>query len=175
MYLMSAKEIRDSINVTKDYQYGGWNTDNNCYAFALGLNVNEDQIGKHAFARPGIIAAHINGTDIYDVNKRSIEQGIKDDLNALKLGYSLIKNTKGFEHKYVDGHECDIWEMLFFLGEDESDFHFARYLPSGVLMNKWGYLSQPIKTTIEDISEKGYKLHRIYRVRKCYIDDSYYR
>lgn len=129
---MSLKEIRDSISLTPH----SWINleDNNCYAYALGLDINELDIFPLAF-QPGVISDAPNS--LWMCNRfgyYDLTSSVFSDLKALEIDYREISP--------LDQIEDDEWKISLFVNElcgTLISFHFLRQLPNGIWYHKDGY------------------------------------
>ena len=67
---MTPEEIRNLISLKEDYWE--YDFDTNCYAFALGLDVIEDDIVKDAF-QLGVMGSTIKGLPLESIKEMSFE------------------------------------------------------------------------------------------------------
>ena len=134
---MSLQELRKEV----DFKKTDWVNidDNNCYAYALGLDIPQREIKDRAFV-PGVISAsnapiHPNRIFSYDV----LLNNIYLDLEALSINYREIKP--------FDDVEIDEWKIALFITrayyKDHNlyltDFHFLRQCSDGFWYHKDGY------------------------------------
>lgn len=133
---MSLQELREAINLRKS----DWiNIDNNnCYAYALGLDIPQVEIKNYAFV-PGVISdSHIqippNKIFSYDV----LLNNICLDLEALDINFREINP--------LDNVGVDEWKIALFITrayyEEQlylRDFHFLRQHSDGFWYHKDGY------------------------------------
>lgn len=132
---ISVNDIVDYISLTYDYWENAMDT--NCYAFALGLDIPEDEIVKNAY-QLGVIGATLNDIDLKSLFKMTYEERLALDLNSMQIPF----------------RECDPLEKLKFEQYKiamfanysiKNDFHFMRQDPDGIWWQKWGGLiSYPI-------------------------------
>lgn len=132
---MSLQEIRDKINLSFHPWING--DKSNCYAYALGLDVNETEIISYAF-NPGVISGATDviwSDDIFGYEDLLL--GIGADLDALGIEFKKVSPlycTKEGEWKialFVDGYRGVL-----------EDFHFLRQNEDGVWYHKDGYLGE---------------------------------
>ena len=145
---------------------GFWNhlLSTNCYAFALGLDIPEDNILMAAY-NPGTIGSITFNIKSSELNKMSLEERIYLDLRALDISYSecspLEKSINYFDEDYI----IEQWIIAIFKGE-RKDFHFMRKSWDNDWWHKRGYnLEYPINYDA--------KYDIIYNPLECSIDKSY--
>ena len=160
MLNMPIKEIKEKISLREEYWENNFET--NCYAFALGLDIPENDICINGF-QPGIIASKIFDISLDELARLKVEDRMILDLKALKIGFKLSEVTMNQEYKSLGNYWCNSWDILLFL--NENDFHFARINRNGEMYHKIGYFGSPQKTSIEKIEKRGYSLSKIYRLR----------
>ena len=105
-----------------------WNNNHstNCYAYALGLDINEFKIGYCAF-QPGIIYCLYNKVDIMRLHDYSFNERLLLDLKTLRINITTNNNYD--------------WEIALF--ENRRDFHFIRKTDSAFWSHKKGYFNNP--------------------------------
>ena len=136
---MSCEEIRQAISIKEDdWEY---TQDTNCYAFALGLDIKENDIVKNAY-QLGVIGFIINNISIDELKKMSLKERLLMDLKALKIHCedSLESATSDLR---VGQKYSDLWWIISLL-TDGKRFHFMRKSYSGIWYQKWGYLAPVI-------------------------------
>jgi len=171
MLKMSLNEIRGCIQLYPENWTNIYTT--NCYAYALGLDVNESSICRNAY-HPGVMSKAFSPTILketafpYDLFIKGIEQ----DLKALNLLYKEV------EPDYIT--ELDEWKMAVFIEiytknntESEwliSDFHFLRTDKNNIWFHKQGYYGQPSKKDFayQFITNPIQCDLNSYRYKKCY-------
>lgn len=79
---MSIKEIKQLISLREDYWE--YNFDTNCYAFALGLDVPEEEIIKNAY-KLGVIGSILQSIPTEELKKLTLEE-------RLFFGFRCIRN-----------------------------------------------------------------------------------
>ena len=133
--LMTQDEIVNAIKINKKFWLHVLNT--NCYAFALGLDVPEQKICRHAY-EPGVMSG--NNKELPKLyTYSSLLQNIIADLNFLDISYKEVKPS----YKTGDGE----WKIALFTStigyefEDflADDFHFLRQMPNGIWYHKRGW------------------------------------
>ena len=132
----------------------------NCFAFAMGLDIQEDEICEAAYGL-GQIAAEL---EIFP-NNYNYEERLDCDIKALGLSYET-SDEKEFYSEKIKSSSGRYFDVLFFIENDMflPDFHFARYGKDGKLYHKRGFAFPPEVTTIEKIEEDGYKFVKRYRL-----------
>lgn len=166
---MSPNEIRSQIQI-KPKEWINLET-TNCYAYALGLDINENDICEYAY-QPGSISSKVANLIIhfnyflYSVLIKNIEK----DFETLGISYKEIEPD--------DEIQDDEWKIAlfvefydkYFMDDLISDFHFLRANSNGVWTHKHGYCNSPKKKDdsnkiITDLKECDLTL---YEYRKCY-------
>lgn len=124
------------INPFKD----GWDniSTTNCYAYALGLDINYEDLSISGF-EPGFTAntclpSCFNGSDLID--------NVVKDLDNLKIDFRHVNDY----YKLNKGE----WRIAIFGGIRNSfnsfdDYHFMRQTIDGVWVHKNGYYGKPMK------------------------------
>lgn len=124
--------LHDRIDINKR----NWlnNATTNCYAYALGLDIPEEEIIKGAYSTLGTMGISCDH-EITDEEKYYIPciERLKMDLDFLKLKY---EEADPFE--IVKENE---WLIAFFSCpyEPDNDFHFARKNKEGIWVHKIGW------------------------------------
>lgn len=129
----SLQELRNSIDLEKK----SWINlnDTNCYAYALGLDIPEQEINNHAYF-PGIIG----NSKIYLPNQElfTYEEFIYnlfEDFKALNIEYKEIDP--------LDKINIDEWKIALFITYYSKnyveDFHFLRENKENIWYHKLGY------------------------------------
>ena len=156
---MSAEEIQKKIIMYKKI----WDTsyETNCYAFALGLDIPENQICYHAY-QPGVISKYY----YFPIEQQAIPyevliNGIYKDLDFLRVSYRDINPE--------DQISKDEWKISLFvpkkINEKEyfiDDFHFLKYYPDGYWYHKYGYYGKVINY--------DENLKKIVNPKDCFFD-----
>lgn len=128
----SLQELRDSIDLVKKV----WTSKegSNCYAYALGLDMNEYEITDTYSFCPGVIGGDyscVSGSHSYE----NLIRCIIADLNALGIDYSSADPK--------EPPKRGEWKVALFLTDDDpiwiNDFHFLRQHPNGSWFHKKGY------------------------------------
>ena len=160
MLNMPIKEIKELISLREEYWEYIFET--NCYAFALGFDIPENDICKNAF-QPGVIAANVLNIPLSEIAKLKIEDRIILDFKVLKLGYKISEIEEKQKNRTLGNYWCTSWDILLFLKDNE--FHFARVNVDGEMYHKVGYLGIPQKTSVEENEKRGYIFSKRYRLR----------
>ena len=162
MINISVKNLRKAM--TKNVDYKLWKNINttNCFAFAMGLDIPEKSICRHAYCIGEIAIS--TGTKNYK-EMPNYESEFRGDLEALGIEYET-SNDSGLLCD-IDRREGRYIDVLFF--QDlrnvwDTDFHFARYGKDGKLYHKMGYDGIPCETSIKEIKKEGYTFTRRYRL-----------
>ncbi len=127
---MTVEEIVDCIELKEQSWFNTMGT--NCYAYALGLDLDEDMITKYAY-QVGVIGAILNDIDIKEVLKLPYDERLALDLNSIKIPFE--------ECDPLDVIEYNQWKIAMFANpEKENSFHFMRECSKGIWWQKWGSL-----------------------------------
>ncbi len=167
MLKMSITKIRKSM--IKERNLLDWKNiiGTNCYAYALGIDIPEEDICKYAFDLGGISRMVNTGEDI-DPNsvgryRDTYHIDLPNDFHVLGLDYKesnhinlSLNEQEEDPNKYFD--------ILFFLNDDIDDFHFARFDKDRKLYHKRGFIKEPQETTVDFIKSKGYVFEKRYRL-----------
>lgn len=165
---LDTNEIKDLISLREEYWE--YQFDTNCLAFALGLDIKENNICKNAY-RLGIIGSIIKGIPIKQLNKYSFEERLFLDLDAIRIKhtYSTPKENVGIEihHNYMDIY----WLISLF--SNGNNFHFLRKSYDGTWYHKFGYFAPVINydfdkkiiTDPECANLGEYKLVKTYKLQ----------
>lgn len=169
MFEINEKNIKSLISLKEDYWENNFTT--NCYAFALGLDIPEDEICKNAY-QLGFIACKKFSLQIKDVLKLNLEERFLLDLKALKIAYYEIEEEQTAGWYYLGNYVCHYWDVVLYL--NGKDFHFSRTNYDGELYNKVGYFGIPLKCekNVEYLSK--YNLIKKYRLRYWEKQNSYF-
>lgn len=160
---MSLEEVKKAI----DLKTTNWKNINNsnCYAFALGLDLNQNDICPCAF-EIGKMYFHFRNIVLHYIPQL---ERLKLDLETLSIIYQ----------------ECDIdsslnedeWKIAYLSDKGECGYHFLRQMPDGVWYHKPGFGYVPTnldleKRTIKDPKQviTDYKnwFYQNYDDLKCY-------
>ncbi len=133
---MSVEEIRNKIDLNNlNWQH---ETTTNCYAYALGLDVNEDDIRQDAY-----IPGTIGGSDYYLPG--FIIFSYEDFLQNLFLDLAFL----GIDVREINLDEHlpeDEWKIALCISPWRSsidDYHFLRQSKSGIWYHKMGWKGLP--------------------------------
>ena len=134
MEKMSSEEIRNKIKLFKSTWINKSTT--NCYAYALGLDIPEKEICKHAF-QPGIMAGYYALEEDY-FSYEDLIKGLKYDLDFLRIESKEINPS--------DPIDLDAWKIALFIPMDIycppyliADYHFLTCYPDNTWHHKYGY------------------------------------
>lgn len=129
-------------------------SDSNCYAFALGLDLNEDEIGNDYYYayQPGVIGLVANGMEIDQIYGMKFEERIFLDWDTLKIKYRQVDFDEKIEYSYIKD-ELYRWKIalylqyskynhMFYEGYD-CDFHFIRQFEDCSWHSKLDYGATP--------------------------------
>lgn len=154
---ISTEDILDYISLKCDYWENAMDT--NCYAFALGLDIPEDEIVKNAY-QLGIIGATINNISLSKLKNMTYEDRLALDLNAIGIPF--------IECDPLEKIKFEQYKIAMFANFDcTNDFHFMREDSNGIWWQKWGGLfSYPIN--------KDYNSKIITDPRVCNIGEYQY-
>ena len=152
--------IRSLISLKEEYWENDFDT--NCYAFALGLDIPESEIGKNAY-QLGFIASQKFGLSFQDILKLSFEDRFTLDLKALKIAYFEITKDEKAGWYYLGNYVCTYWDVILYV--KNNDFHFAKRTYDGELYHKIGYLGKPQKCIDNKEYLQQFKLVKKYRLR----------
>lgn len=136
---LSTNEIKNLISLREEYWEHQFGT--NCLAFALGLDINENDIFKKAY-KLGVMGSIIKGIPIKELNKLSFEERLFLDLDAIGIKHTIVASSEksGFwiDHNYIYTY----WLISLFSNGD--DFHFMRKSYDGTWYHKFGYFAPVI-------------------------------
>lgn len=141
---MEIDTLKKMISLREEYWEYCFNT--NCYAFALGLDVPENDIVKNAY-QLGVIGATIYDIPIIELKNMTYEQRLLLDLKALKIickeTIPTEKTDWKFNYKNQKMTSIDhCWLIALF--DNGKDFHFMRKNYDGIWYHKRGFLAPPI-------------------------------
>lgn len=132
-------KIKYLISLREEYWEN--NFDTNCYAFALGLDIPENEIIKNAY-QLGIIGAIVKQIPMEVLKKLSFEERLILDLEVLGINWqaSTIDESSGFKI----GNDCtESWWLISLLSNGKN-FHFIRKSYDEIWYQKWGYFAPVI-------------------------------
>lgn len=160
---MSLQDIRNSINLNNTNWINISTT--NCYAFALGLDINEDDIIENAYVPGTISNSQIKIQDdfiIHDFFKYTdFITNLYTDLEHLNISFREIT-----PNERISSSE---WKIAIFTTPCSNgckDFHFLRLCNDGIWHHKKGYGFYP---TIYDDQDKI-----ITNIEKCFLTSKKY-
>lgn len=168
MLKMSLQEIRGQIQMYPENWKNIYTT--NCYAYALGLDLPEDNICKSAY-QPGTISGSSNLCDLsHSFYFKELVYGVEEDLKTLNISFRQI-NPKDIieenEWKIALYVEIYLEQKKDFLCKD---FHFLRTNKNGAWIHKNGWSTSPNK--LDDMANKIIDLETcdffLYQYKKCY-------
>lgn len=172
---LSINEIKQLISLREEYWEYDFHT--NCYAFALGLDVVEDEIIKNAY-QLGIMGANIKDIPISELKRMTFEERLVLDLAALKINYKEVSSTErsGYDFHYNKNNRitsADYYWLIALFSSGES-FHFLRKSYDGIWYQKHGYFAPVINydsdrkiiTSPEQCNINGYEYIKTYKL-KC--------
>ena len=133
---MCFEDIRNKISLRSN-----WNniTTTNSYAYALGLDVSENDITRHAYCL-GEIGKNLYNLKSEDLDKLSYKQRLFMDLEALNIKYQKV-NEKEYSPCSIDEDGYLTWIIAFYVayGDYSSDFYFLRKNNDGIWYRKPSY------------------------------------
>lgn len=160
-------KIKNLISLHEEFWENDFST--NCYAFALGLDIPENQIMKNAY-QLGIMGAIAKHLPVEKIKKLTFEEKLILDLNALgiKEHYTSIYDKSGY---YFSPNFIYNWWIISLLSNG-TNFHFIRKSYDGIWYQKWGYFAPVInfdfdKQIITNPNEANfgdYKLIKTYKL-----------
>lgn len=163
---MSPNEIRNQIQIKPKEWHHLATT--NCYAYALGLDIRESEICKHAY-NPGTISKIFNLVVYFDYFLYStLVKNLEKDLKKLKISYRQIEPN--------DIIKEDEWKIALFVNKSSkvfnddlllTNFHFLRANSTGNWTYKPGCYGSP-----REIDDKN---QIIINPKECYFDYYEYR
>lgn len=141
---MSSEDIRNLISLRE--QYWEYDFETNCYAFALGLDVPENDIVKNAY-QLGVMGVISKDMPISMLKDLSLEERMMLDLDFLEIDCCEAEPCESSSFKFIYRKNnviaCDhIWTIALF--NDRGSFHFMRKSYDGEWFHKKGYLAGPI-------------------------------
>ncbi len=164
---MDHTKIKYLISLREEYWEN--NFDTNCYAFALGLDIPENEIVKKAY-QLGVIGAIVKQIPMEILKKLSFEERLILDLEVLDINWqtSTIDDSSDFK---IGNDYTDLWWIISLLSNGEN-FHFIRKSYDGIWYQKWGYFAPVInfdfdKKIITNPNEANfgeYKLVKTYKL-----------
>ena len=130
----------------------------NCYAYALGLDINEDDICYDAYSIGGLYKKFTKDNTIMEL---SLEERFYGDMEILNIQCDVVgHNYCIFPSKpYIEGFNIyKDYSWLVAIYGDEKEFHVIRKGTDGKWYHKEGYYNEPKeltrrKTTLIDPKE----------------------
>ena len=167
MIKMSINNIRKSMSYErKQLDWKNIKT-TNCYAYALGIDIPEQDICEYAYDLGGI-SRMIDNDEIPDFYiakpyRDTYEVDVTSDFDILGLEYEE-SDKPDFYSRDLCTYPGRYFDILIFLHNEWDDFHFARYGKDGKLYHKRGFVLPPQETTIDFIENRGYEFVKRYRL-----------
>ena len=158
---MELYQIRNRINVNKHVWQHIFST--NCYAFALGLDVREKDIGEYVY-QPGILGTSSDSVAYHEeFEYELLLANIYDDLKFLGISFEDANPN--------DAITLDSWKIALMVSQIEDDmlydYHFLRQLPNGIWYHKTGWYQPPTKLDSH--------FHVIKDPQNCHLKGRIYR
>ena len=166
MLNMSVENIRKLVGQQITYENWHNNFTTNCYAFAMGFDVSEEDICYHAYGL-GYISSNILGTKPWNFRTaKGAERQLLYDFKSLGLTWKSSTDRERFLIPRPIEQEENSWDILFFIKDYERrfDIHFARVDKDGVISHKPGWILYPRPTTVEDIEKSNYQFVKHYHL-----------
>ncbi len=173
MLKMSLRKIRGSIQVYPENWINVMET--NCYAYALGLDIKENDICKYAY-RPGTISVN-RKLFVYKDEKEemlhskylsydSFIDKLESDLECLNLEYR--------EAGLGEPIDSDEWKIALLTRKDDDrirDFHFIRQNSDGIWTQKKDYYCgiDTVDCVDETVKYPAYGHWKSFEYGKCYV------
>lgn len=173
MLKMSLRKIRGSIQVYPENWINVIET--NCYAYALGLDIKENDICKYAY-RPGSISVN-RKLFVYKDEKEemlylkylsydSFVDKLENDLDCLNLEYREVNPSEPID--------SDEWKIAFLTRKDGCrirDFHFLRQNSDGIWTQKKGYYCgiDSVDCMGKTVKNPAYGYWQSFEYGKCYV------
>lgn len=167
-------KIKDLISLREDYWENDFDT--NCYAFALGLDIPENEIMKDAY-QLGVIGATVKQIPMEVLKELTYEERLILDLEVLDINRqdSTINDSSGF---WIGNNYIDTWWIISLLSNGKN-FHFIRKNYDGIWYQKWGYFApvtnldfdKKIITNPNEANFGEYKLVKTYKLSYREIDN----
>lgn len=161
------ERIRDLISLREEYWEYTFST--NCYAFALGLDIPENDIVKNAY-QLGVMGAIVKNISNDELKRLSFHERLALDLEALgiKMEECSIQDSSDFS---IGKTHTDVWWIISLLSNG-NNFHFIRKSYGGIWYQKWGYIAPVINydfdksiITNPNVANFGeYKIEKTYRL-----------
>ncbi len=159
--------IKNLISLREEYWENDFST--NCYAFALGLDIPENQIIKDAY-QLGIIGAIAKHIPIEEIKKLTFEERLILDLNVLGIKEEISNIDDNSEFFFTSNYIYKQWVIS--LLSNGKNFHFIRKSYNGIWYQKWGYYAPVTKfdfdkkviTNPNEANFEEYKLVKTYKL-----------
>lgn len=156
---MDLDTLKKCINLSNDKWENVLST--NCYAYALGLDIPQDEITRCAYELGAMYY-------FYSKEKRKFrlhEELLKLDLDILSLTYREVS----LDEPLKDGE----WKIAYFDSIYECGYHFFREIENGVWWHKydWGYSPTCLDDANNIITDptKANINYRGLELKKCYL------
>lgn len=156
---MDLKNLRNQI----DLKEGNWinNDSTNCYAFALGLDIPQDEICESAYYIGHIYRYYNKVKAKYTPRDLLLQYDIKT--------LDLIYRESNINEELTNGE----WKIAYFDSIYECGFHFFRQTKNGVWWHKFDYSYTPTcldndNRIITDPTSCNVNLRGL-ELQKCYI------
>lgn len=167
MLKIDLNELKGQIQIFPKNWYNLYET--NCYAYALGIDIREDDICSFAY-QPGIISETIDLPNLDYFSYDDLIKAVESDLDVLDINYREIKpNDDTFDN------EWKIALMVEYLDDNCSDsylenFHFLRSNKNNIWIHKDSYLGQISKKddSYNNITDPRSCDMCLYKYKKCY-------
>ena len=135
---INVKELTRHIELKTDFWVNRKST--NCYAFAMGFDIPENNISNNAYC-VGTIGLTAKGISIWRIKEFSYDERLIMDLKALRLKYQEVD----IDEKIKDDDRTSYF--LISLLESGRDFHFLRKdKKSNIWWHKRGWYNEPCST-----------------------------
>ena len=153
---LNPNRIRKQICVDVEPKFWKSVRQTNCYAYALGLDVNESCIASRAY-QPGTIGMLLFHYSLFDIENMTIERRMLLDLEALNIRYKEVGIEELYNERFYFSKDWLIssitysWPIaLFTSNENQFDFHFLRKCDDGQWSHKLGWYNPPGITDLEN-------------------------
>lgn len=147
----------------EDYQYYNNNNLYNCYAYALQLRITMDSLkeyGPYYIFNPGTITTK---EVVDEYNSKLLLEGLKKDLEYLKINYSFEDLTRG-EKEYLIAVYLSKYKF-YYRGSYIRDYHFLRQNKDKTWSGKLGRYGRVVNYG-NGIEVRDYELLRLVKLRK---------
>lgn len=160
---MHYQDIRDHIDLKTDHWKHIFTT--NCYAFALGLDINEKDIGHFAYT-PGVMGKAPTYLPYFSMfTLDNLLENIFCDLDFLDISF--------YETDPTSPIKLDEWKIALFTSPYQNDnkwlndYHFLRENPNNIWYHKTGWFSKP--------TNKDNNAKIITNPKDCYLVEKQYQ